>query len=36
MCQTAFEVESLVVYQLQLSINNASVPTTRDYLYDGP
>ena len=35
-CQTAFEVESLVVYQLQLSINNASVPTTRDYLYDGP
>jgi len=32
-CQTAFEVESLVVYQLQLSINNASVPTTRDYLY---
>lgn len=36
MCQTAFEVESLVVYQLQLSINNASVPTTRDYLYDSP
>ena len=36
MCQTAFEVESLVVYQLQLSINNASVPTTRDYLYDTP
>ncbi|MCH2333239.1 MAG: cyclopropane-fatty-acyl-phospholipid synthase family protein [Pseudomonadales bacterium] len=35
-CQTAFEVESLVVYQLQLSINNASVPTTRDYLYDTP
>jgi cyclopropane-fatty-acyl-phospholipid synthase len=33
-CQTAFEVESLVVYQLQLGINNASVPTTRDYLYD--
>ena len=33
-CQTAFEVSSLVVYQLQLGINNMSVPTTRDYLYD--
>ena len=33
-CQTAFEVSSLVVYQLQLGINNMSVPTTRDYLYN--
>ena len=33
-CQTAFEISSHVVYQLQLSINNASVPTTRNYLYD--
>ena len=33
-CQTAFEVSNLVVYQLQLGINNMSVPTTRDYLYD--
>ena len=33
-CQTAFEVSSLVVYQLQLGLNNMSVPTTRDYLYD--
>ena len=35
-CQTAFEVSSLVVYQLQLGLNNMSVPTTRDYLYDSP
>ena len=35
-CQTAFEVSSLVVYQLQLGLNNMSVPTTRDYLYDNP
>ncbi len=35
-CQTAFEVSNLVVYQLQLGLNNMSVPTTRDYLYDSP
>ena len=35
-CQTAFEVSNLVVYQLQLGLNNMSVPTTRDYLYDNP
>jgi len=35
-CQTAFEVSNLVVYQLQLGLNNMSVPTTRDYLYGNP
>ena len=35
-CQTAFEVSNLVVYQLQLGLNNTSVPTTRDYLYGNP
>ena len=34
--QTSFEVSSLVVYQLQLGFNNASIPTTRDYLYKSP
>ena len=35
-CQPAFEVSNLVVYQLQLGLNNMSVPTTRDYLYGNP
>ena len=35
-CQTAFEVSNLVVYQLQLGLNNMSVPPTRDYLSGNP
>ena len=32
-CATAFELGSLVVYQLQLAHSNDVVPLTRDYLY---
>ena len=32
-CTTAFELGSLVVYQLQLAHTNDVVPLTRDYLY---
>ena len=32
-CQTAFEYDSLVVFQLQLAHENDTVPLTRDYLY---
>ena len=32
-CQTAFEYDSLVVFQLQLAHQNDTVPLTRDYLY---
>lgn len=32
-CQTAFELDSLVVFQLQLAHNNDTVPLTRNYLY---
>ena len=32
-CQTAFEYDSLVVFQLQLAHHNDTVPLTRDYLY---
>ena len=32
-CATAFELGSLVVYQLQLAHSNNIVPLTRDYLY---
>ena len=33
-CQTAFEIDALVVYQLQFGLNNTTVPITRDYLYE--
>ncbi len=33
LCQTAFDVSSLVVFQFQLGHNNDSAPLTRDYLY---
>ena len=32
-CQTAFEHDSLVVFQFQLAHRNDTVPLTRDYLY---
>lgn len=32
-CQTAFEYDSLVVFQVQLAHHNDTVPLTRDYLY---
>lgn len=32
-CQTAFELDSLVVFQLQLAHRNDTVPLTRNYLY---
>lgn len=32
-CQTAFEYDSLVVFQVQLGHRNDTVPITRDYLY---
>ncbi len=32
-CQTAFEYDSLVVFQIQLAHQNNIVPLTRDYLY---
>ncbi|MYD44371.1 MAG: class I SAM-dependent methyltransferase [Gammaproteobacteria bacterium] len=32
-CQTAFEADSLVVFQLQLAHKNDVAPLTRDYLY---
>ena len=32
-CQTAFEYDSLVVFQFQLAHSNDTVPLTRDYLY---
>ncbi|MCY4128553.1 MAG: cyclopropane-fatty-acyl-phospholipid synthase [Gammaproteobacteria bacterium] len=32
-CQTAFEYDSLVVFQMQLAHQNDTVPLTRDYLY---
>ena len=32
-CQTAFELDSLVVFQLQLSHKNDTVPLSRNYLY---
>ena len=32
-CQTAFELDSLVVFQFQLSHHNDTAPLTRDYLY---
>ena len=32
-CQSAFEQTDLVVYQMQLSLKNDTVPLTRDYLY---
>lgn len=32
-CQTAFEYDSLVVFQIQLAHQNNTVPLTRDYLY---
>ena len=32
-CQTAFEYDSLVVFQMQLAHKNNTVPLTRDYLY---
>ena len=32
-CQTAFEHDSLVVFQMQLTHQNDTVPLTRDYLY---
>ena len=32
-CQTAFEHDSLVVFQIQLAHQNNTVPLTRDYLY---
>ena len=36
-CQTAFEIGDLVVFQWQLAKDNEAVPITRDYLYsDAP
>lgn len=32
-CQTAFEYDSLVVFQMQLAHHNDTVPLTRNYLY---
>ncbi len=32
-CQTAFEYDSLVVFQMQLAHQNDTVPITRDYLH---
>ena len=32
-CESAFEISNLVVYQIQMALENDTIPLTRDYLY---